>query len=254
MKEKIYELRKKGYSLNQIVDELKCSKSTVSYHINKIGLGGVKHEPNLVNDDIIEKIKTYRLELKTYDEILILIKISKDKLVKICRDLGLNKPVNHIGIVKNLNLDDVLKYYYECKSIRLTAKHFKIDKATLREHYIKDEHLIKRVKKKVKSKSNSQAVIDWRKRKKIELVEYKGGCCERCGYNKSTRALQFHHLDPNEKDFTISRKSYSIERLKKEVDKCIMVCANCHLEIHEEIDKNKWIGSSEAEQTATCDN
>ena len=80
--------------------------------------------------------------------------------------------------------------------------------------------------------TKSQAVINWRKRKKQELVEYKGGCCERCGYNKSTRALQFHHLDPNEKDFTISRKSYSIERLKKEVDKCILVCANCHAEIH----------------------
>lgn len=236
MKEKIYELRKNGYSLNQIVDELKCSKSTVSYHINKIGLGGVKYEPKLVGDDIIEKIKNYRLELKTYNEILKLIDISKDSLVKICRDLGLNKPVNHIGVVKKFNLDELLKFYNECKSIRKTSKHFKIDKGTLREHYITDEYLIKRVKKQEKRKSNPQAVIDWRKRKKKELVEYKGGKCEKCGYDKSTRALQFHHLDPIEKDFTISRKSYSIERLKKEVDKCILVCANCHLEIHEEID------------------
>jgi DNA invertase Pin-like site-specific DNA recombinase len=238
MKEKIYELRKNGYTLNQIVDELNCSKSTVSYHINKIGLGGVKYEPKLIDNDIIEKIKNYRLSLKTYDEILKLIDISKDTLVKICRELGLNKPVNHIGVIKEFDLDELLKFYNETKSIRKTAKHFKIDKQTLRTHYITDEHIIKKVKTQKKRTSNPQAVIEWRKRKKQELVEYKGGKCERCGYNKSTRALQFHHIDPNEKDFTISRKSYSIERLKKEVDKCIMVCANCHLEIHEEIDNN----------------
>jgi hypothetical protein len=69
-------------------------------------------------------------------------------------------------------------------------------------------------------------------------VEYKGGCCERCGYNKSNSVLQFHHLNPQEKDFNIGNKSYSFERIKKEVDKCIMVCANCHIEIHEE-ERNK---------------
>jgi hypothetical protein len=47
--------------------------------------------------------------------------------------------------------------------------------------------------------------------------------------------LQFHHLDPTKKDFTIGGKSWSYERLKQEVDKCILVCANCHIEIHEEI-------------------
>jgi transcription elongation factor Elf1 len=83
--------------------------------------------------------------------------------------------------------------------------------------------------------SNSEAVIDWRRRKKIELVEYKGGKCEVCGYNKSVNALQFHHKNPNDKDFTVSGKSLSFEKLKKEVDKCILVCANCHAEIHEEL-------------------
>jgi hypothetical protein len=69
-------------------------------------------------------------------------------------------------------------------------------------------------------------------------VEYKDGSCEVCGYEKSIGALAFHHRDPKEKDFTISAKSYAYERLKKEVDKCILVCSNCHIEIHEEI-KNK---------------
>ena len=73
--------------------------------------------------------------------------------------------------------------------------------------------------------------MEWRKRAKIKLVEYKGGCCIRCGYNKSYVALEFHHKDPNSK----SGKSWSLDRLKKEVDKCILVCSNCHSEIHEEI-------------------
>jgi hypothetical protein len=82
-------------------------------------------------------------------------------------------------------------------------------------------------------KSDGQyAVINWRKRTKIKLVEYKGGKCERCGYDKYPEVLEFHHKDPNEKDFSISGKSWSFERLKKEVDKCILLCANCHRETH----------------------
>jgi len=47
--------------------------------------------------------------------------------------------------------------------------------------------------------------------------------------------MTFHHEDPNKKDFNISGKSYSFERMKKEVDKCILLCGNCHGEVHEEI-------------------
>jgi 5-methylcytosine-specific restriction endonuclease McrA len=61
------------------------------------------------------------------------------------------------------------------------------------------------------------------------------GSCQVCGYKKSLGALSFHHKNPDEKDFQISSKSYAYEKLKKEVDKCILVCSNCHIEIHEEI-------------------
>ena len=80
-----------------------------------------------------------------------------------------------------------------------------------------------------------QQVIYWRIKAKKLLVEYKGGECERCGYKKCIDALDFHHRDPSEKDFTIAGKSWSFERLKKEADKCILVCSNCHREIHFEI-------------------
>lgn len=74
------------------------------------------------------------------------------------------------------------------------------------------------------------------RRKKIRqlAVEYKGGHCQQCGYNRCIEALEFHHLDPSQKDFAISQKGHcrSWEKVKNEIDKCVMLCANCHREIH----------------------
>lgn len=66
-------------------------------------------------------------------------------------------------------------------------------------------------------------------------VDYKGGKCQLCGYSKCHRSLHFHHIDPSMKDFDISRFTdvpFSWHRLRQELDKCILVCANCHGEIH----------------------
>ena len=75
-----------------------------------------------------------------------------------------------------------------------------------------------------------------RRREKVRLmaVNYKGGCCQVCGYDRCIEALEFHHLDPTQKDFGISRKGYtrSWEKVKEEVEKCILLCANCHREVH----------------------
>ena len=69
--------------------------------------------------------------------------------------------------------------------------------------------------------------------KKKEAIDYKGGKCIKCGYNKYDGALDFHHLDPSKKDFSISkRKNCSLETIKSELDKCILLCRNCHAELH----------------------
>ena len=72
------------------------------------------------------------------------------------------------------------------------------------------------------------------RRFKQKCVDYKGGCCQECGYDKYIGALQFHHLDPSQKDFSLSKvKSHSFnDKIKEELDKCVLVCANCHFEIH----------------------
>jgi len=65
-------------------------------------------------------------------------------------------------------------------------------------------------------------------------VEYKGGKCAICGYDRCLEALEFHHLDSEGKDFGISDKGYtrSWKKVKEELDKCVMLCANCHREVH----------------------
>jgi hypothetical protein len=73
---------------------------------------------------------------------------------------------------------------------------------------------------------------------KKECVDYKGGKCQICGYNKYLGALEFHHRNPKEKDFSISNRYKNAkinERIKRELDKCDLVCSNCHREIHSEL-------------------
>lgn len=80
--------------------------------------------------------------------------------------------------------------------------------------------------------TNKQTLNRQRNLKKL-AVEYKGGKCIKCGYNKYVGALEFHHVDPSKKDFTIGqKKNTSFHAFKDELDKCILVCANCHREIH----------------------
>jgi 5-methylcytosine-specific restriction endonuclease McrA len=72
------------------------------------------------------------------------------------------------------------------------------------------------------------------------LVKYKGGKCVECGYKKCEGALQFHHIDGQDKDFvlsTINPNSIPMSDMYKEVDKCILLCANCHAKKHEVTDK-----------------
>lgn len=68
---------------------------------------------------------------------------------------------------------------------------------------------------------------------KILHVIYKGSKCELCGYDKCLAALEFHHIESREKEKLISRMRYhSFDKVKPELDKCKLVCSNCHREIH----------------------
>jgi len=71
--------------------------------------------------------------------------------------------------------------------------------------------------------------------RKLELAEAAGGQCSVCGYRKNLAALAFHHLDSEDKDFKLDMRSLSnrgLETVLVELDKCILVCHNCHAELH----------------------
>jgi len=84
-----------------------------------------------------------------------------------------------------------------------------------------------------------KAASERRKKLRKQAVDYGGGKCKLCGYKKCQRALSFHHLDPTKKDFGLSARGLtrSWDKIKIELDKCILVCANCHMKIHEGVTK-----------------
>jgi hypothetical protein len=67
---------------------------------------------------------------------------------------------------------------------------------------------------------------------KDQAVKFKGGCCEICGYKKTQQALEFHHLYSLEKEFNISSRMRTLKSIKKELDKTVLLCSNCHREVH----------------------
>ena len=78
-----------------------------------------------------------------------------------------------------------------------------------------------------------ERVAQRRRQIKRILVQEAGGCCAACGYDRSQAALQFHHLDPAEKEFGLSSRGFShgIERAREEARKCVLLCGNCHAEV-----------------------
>lgn len=176
MKENIIKLRKEGKSVNEIIKDLGCARSTVSYHFNNAGIGSVKIDSKLIGD---------------------------------------------------------INEYYLTHTKKETAIKFNIGESTVTK-YTKNKRVID--SDEVRKQKAVISVVKRRQKIKEMAIEYKGGCCQKCGYNKCNSALEFHHLDPNEKDFLVSDKGHcrSWEKVKIELDKCILVCANCHREIHDE--------------------
>jgi len=80
--------------------------------------------------------------------------------------------------------------------------------------------------------TNNQTTERQNKLKEL-AVDYKGGKCIECGYDKCIAALQFHHTNPLQKDFSISHaKSTTFNKIKNELDKCVLLCSRCHIEHH----------------------
>lgn len=79
------------------------------------------------------------------------------------------------------------------------------------------------------------------KERKEKYVAYKGGKCQVCGYEKCIGSLEFHHIKPEEKWFQVTENKHSWEKAKIELNKCILLCANCHKELHYKDKQSRWI-------------
>lgn len=180
---------------------------------------------------IKEETKQLVIELrksgKTYNEIHDLTGVAKSSISDICRPIGLGGQQDIVVLTEEL-IKQAQELYNKIGSVKKVAEKIGVCRKRLAKVLILN---------KPSNISKSESVINWRKRTKIKLIEYKGGKCECCGYSKCIEALEFHHLDPSKKDFQISGTSKSFETLKNEADKCILVCANCHREIHANLRK-----------------
>lgn len=90
-------------------------------------------------------------------------------------------------------------------------------------------------------KQGSKKVTDWRRRWKSRIIAAMGGCCRACGYARSEHALQLHHPDPKKKELSFSfLRAQPMEAKKQiaELRKCVLVCSNCHYEIHAGVMQN----------------
>lgn len=84
------------------------------------------------------------------------------------------------------------------------------------------------IKRRTKYKNTTQERINI----KQKAIKFMGGRCAICGYNKTARALHFHHINPKEKEFRISSTTRIWKNLEIELKKCVLLCSNCHNEVH----------------------
>lgn len=120
--------------------------------------------------------------------------------------------------------EDILKLYLNGKSYREIEQITGVNRGTISFYCSEKTREKKRINR-----------LNKRNSRKSECIKYKGGECVCCGFNKFESALEFHHLDPKEKEINISEayaRNHSFKKIQKELDKCALVCANCHRGIH----------------------
>lgn len=185
----------------------------------------------MVSSSKKENILRLRSEGKSFNEIHRLLKCSKSYISTLCKEHNLSD----IGLsnYKELNSVEIeeLKEFYKTHTKKETSMKFGVSETTVTK-YKECKRVILTDDEKIES--NYVYVKTFRKKNKERAVEYKGGKCLVCGYSKCITALEFHHLDPAQKDFSISANSNKAwYKIENELDKCILVCANCHREVHD---------------------
>lgn len=137
----------------------------------------------------------------------------KPFIIKICKRCGLNKPCRWATTFTQTGNPEYRANCFDCQKL-----------------YDKEKVPL------YSSRRTEHA--RYKKRKvKLKCIAYLGGKCIKCGYSKCARSLTFHHRDRREKERSISQiKDWNWEKIKNELDKCDLLCFNCHMEIEDNYD------------------
>lgn len=132
-------------------------------------------------------------------------------------------------IIDNYTKERIIQYQIEYdsgKTLKEVAKQNNIWSGTLSKYIT--------LRKRLRKSREEESLVrkNYRTRIKQKAVKYKGGKCFICGYDRCNQAMDFHHLDSSKKEFVISGGTRSFENIKAELDKCVLLCRNCHSEVH----------------------
>lgn len=175
-----------------------------------------------------EEIKDLRLKGYGYNQISRELQCAKSTISYHCKILGLDEPIRG-KYLSDIDIEN-LREYYKTHTNEETAKHFNVSSSTVKTY--SDKKMIIYTDSENK-KRNYERIKSYRQETKRKAVEYLGGKCVVCGYDKCIWALDFHHRESEKKEFTISKyTNHGWNIMKLELDKCDLLCANCHRETH----------------------
>ena len=209
-----------------------CSSSCAASFNNKIYPKKVKSSSTCAcgikinnNQKLCSKCKQENLLKKWHDELSPIIKSGKSSR-KLAIMLGISQTTLLYRLKKcNLKL-------LGNKNVDNTCYYCGILLSDTRSNFCSSQH------KSLYYKDNNNYYINKYnngKNKRNFLINYFKNSCSICGYNKNSAALVFHHIEPKNKKFNITLKNCmtkSIDELQQEASKCILLCANCHAELH----------------------
>lgn len=177
------------------------------------------------------KIIELRKQDKTYFEICTLLKCSKSTVSYHCKSENLitcSRTPQKISV----ELIDLVNQYYSNHTAKDTALKFNISISTVKRCSVLNKR--KYLTAEERKINNYNRVKTHRQKLKQKAVDYLGGKCLFCDYSKSVWSMHFHHKNSVDKSFTISEyQNLSWNTIRKELDKCMLICANCHGEVHE---------------------
>jgi 5-methylcytosine-specific restriction endonuclease McrA len=216
-KEELQDYLAEGLSLERIGKRVGLEKSTISYHLKKHGLTpvGIK----CVSKGALPK------------DVLRAMVDQEVPLTEMARRLDRNvSSVRHWLIKYGFWPLPAAKRRAEARCAReMGLKRVEMDCR----HHGRTEFILEGRGAYRCLKCRREGVIRWRRNAKLRLVKEAGGQCQLCAYDEFPGALQFHHLDPSKKSFGLAMRGLtrSIEELRKEAAKCVLLCANCHAKV-----------------------